>query len=323
MKTFIKIAAVIIVLVVILFIALIAFGLSQADALVKTAIEKGGTYATQTTTTVDEVNLGITDGTFAMSGLNIQNPEGFDTDHFLFLTGTNVKLDTGSITSDVISVPTVAFEGIDVILDKGQDPSNYNAILASLQRFESSDKSEPDPDASGKTVAIDSLLLKDINIHLANMPGIGFVAGDIAINIPQIELQDIGKDEPMSIPDIVNLVIKTVLTAAVESGGGIIPNDILGELGNGLGALTSLGDMGITAIGSAGEIVGEQMGAVLENAGAVIDDVADQAGDMVDGVTDILPEELGDDIGDAVDDAAEDLKEGLGKLNPFGKKEDD
>jgi len=325
MKNLIKIAAIISIIVILLFIALITFGLSQVNAGVKLAIEKGGTYATQTTTTVDTVEIGLTDGSFAMNGFNINNPEGFDTPHFLKLNSTAVTLDPASIISDTISVPTVTFDGLDVILDKGQDPSNYNAILAALQRFESGDKPPQEPGPSGKpakTVAIDSLLLKDINIHLANMPGIGFVAGDIAINIPQIELRDIGKDDPMSIPEIVNLVVKTVITAAVESGGGIIPNDILGELGNGLNGLTSLGDMGITAIGSAGEIVGEQMGEVLENAGAVIDDVADQAGDIVDGATDILPEELGDDIGEAVEDAADEVKEGLKNLNPFGKKED-
>ena len=322
MKTLIKIAAVITILVVILFIGLITFGLSQVNAGVKLAIEKGGTYATQTTTTVDTVEIGLTDGSFAMNGFNINNPDGFDTAHFLKLNSTAVTLDPASILSDTISVPTVTFDGLDVILDKGQDPSNYNAILAALQRFESGEKAPQEPAPSGKpakTVAIDSLILKDINIHLANMPGIGFVAGDIAINIPQIELQDIGKDDPMSIPEIVNLVVKTVITAAVESGGGIIPNDILGELGNGLGALTSLGDMGITAIGGAGEIVGEQMGAVLENAGAVIDDVADQAGDIVESIP--VPDELGEDIGNAVEDAADEIKKGIGGL--FGNNEDD
>ena len=325
MKTLIKIAAIISILVIITFIALITFGLSQVNAGVKLAIEKGGTYATQTTTTVDTIEIGLTDGSFAMTGFNINNPDGFDTPHFLLLNSTAVTLDPASILSDTISIPTVTFEGLDIILDKGQNPSNYNAILASLSRFESGEKSPQEPGPSGKpakTIAIDSLILKDINIRLANMPGISLLAGDIAINIPQIELQNIGKDEPMSIPEIVNLVVKTVITAAVESGGGIIPNDILGELGNGLNSLTSLNDMGITAIGSAGEIVGQQMDAVLENAGAAIDNITDKATDIIDGVSDILPEELGDNINDSIENTTDDIKEDLKNLNPFGKKED-
>lgn len=325
MKTFIKIAAVLIILVVILFVALFAFGMSQLDAIVKAAIERGGTYATQTTTTVDSVELGVFDGTFAMEGLQIDNPEGFTSEHFLKLGSTAVEIDPQSIANDTIEIPTVAFNNIDVVLDKGNDPSNYNTILNSLKRFESSDTKTAPENSGGKTIAIDSLTLNNIDIRVANMPGVSLLTGDIAIQIPSIELKDIGKDKPMTAAEITNLVIKTVLTAAVEAGGGILPTDILGELGNGLGSLTSLGDMGITAIGSAGEIVGEQMGAVLENAGAVIDDVAGQATDAVENLTEDLPipDELGDDLGDAVEDAADEVKKGLENLNPFGKKEDD
>jgi len=328
MKTIIKIIAILVVLIVIAFVALIAFGLSQADAFVKAAIEKGGTYATQTTTTVDEVNLGITDGSFSMSGLSIANPTGFTSEHFLFLQGTSVKLDTASLTSETISIPSVTFDGLDIILDKGNDPSNYNTILASLKRFETTD-STPAPDnadgSGGKKVTIDSLTLSNIDIRVANMPGVSLLTGDIAINIPSIELKDIGKDQPMTAAEITNLVIKTVLTAAVEAGGGILPTDILGDLSNGLSSLTSLSDMGITAIGSTGQIVGEQLNNVLDNAGQAVEDLADTATDAVDDLTKDLPvpEELGDDIDKAVEDATEEIKKGLENLNPFGKKEDD
>ena len=139
MKTFIKIAAVLIILVVIGFVALFAFGMSQLDAIVKAAIERGGTYATQTTTTVETVDLGVFDGTFAMTGLEIDNPTGFTSEHFLKLGDTSVQIDPQSIAQDTIIIPAVAFNNIDVILDKGNDPSNYNTILNSLKRFESKD----------------------------------------------------------------------------------------------------------------------------------------------------------------------------------------
>lgn len=323
MKTIIKIVAILLILIVIAFVALLAFGSYYMNDLVKTAIEKGGTYATQTTTTVDDVNIGLKDSTFTMSGLNISNPSGFDTTHFLSLASTSVALDSGSIMTDTINLPDVTFQDIDIILDKGHDPSNYNTILASLKRFETNDtKSAPD-NAEGKKVSIDTLTLSNIDIHLANMPGVGFLVGDVAINIPTIELKDIGKDEPMTAAQVVNLVIKTVLTAAVESGGGIIPSDILGELGNGLGALTSLSDMGITAIGGAGEIVGEQIGNVLENTGAVVEDLTDGAQDAIENLTEDLPipENLGDDLGKEVEKVADELEKGIKGI--FGNKKDD
>ncbi len=330
MKTFIKIAAVLIVLVVIGFIALIAFGLSQADAILKAAIERGGTYATQTTTTVDEVNLGITDGSFSMNGLAIANPAGFDSEHFFKLGDTSVQLDTSSITGDVISVPTVAFNNIDIILDKGQDPSNYNTILNSLKRFETSDTKSAPENSGGKKVAIDSLTLNNIDIRVANMPGVSLLTGDVAINIPSIELKNIGKDEPMTAAQVVNLVIKTVLTAAVEAGGGILPTDVLSGLASGLTDLSSLSDMGITVLNDAGELVGEQLDNVLDQVG----NITDGAQDAIDNATKDLPAGIGDGLKDAtkdvtdqaekaVDDAKEEIEKGLSNLFGNKKKEDE
>jgi|TARA_R110002073_G_scaffold37866_5_gene109369 vacuolar-type H+-ATPase subunit H len=335
MKTFIKIAAIIIVLVVLGFVALIAFGLSQADAIVKAAIERGGTYATQTTTTVDDVHLGITDGTFEMNGLTIANPAGFSSDHFFKLAGTNVKLDTASITSNIISVPSVSFDGIDVILDKGKDPSNYNTILNSLKRFENSDTKAAPENQGGKKVTIDTLTLNNIDIRVANMPGVSLLTGDVAINIPTIELKDIGKDKPMTTAEVVNLVIKTVLTAAVEAGGGILPTNILGELGNGLSSLSSLSDMGITVLDGAGQIIGDNIGNVLDGAGKAVDDITNDAQKAIDNATKDLPAGVGDGLKDAtkgatekaeeaVEEAKEEIEKGLNNL--FGgkkKKEDD
>ncbi|MEQ9205903.1 MAG: hypothetical protein RLN78_00890 [Phycisphaerales bacterium] len=335
MKTFIKIAAIIIVLVVLGFVALIAFGLSQADAIVKAAIERGGTYATQTTTTVDDVHLGITDGTFEMNGLTIANPAGFSSDHFFKLAGTNVKLDTASITSDIISVPSVSFDGIDVVLDKGKDPSNYNTILNSLKRFENSDTKAAPENQGGKKVTIDTLTLNNIDIRVANMPGVSLLTGDVAINIPTIELKDIGKDKPMTTAEVVNLVIKTVLTAAVEAGGGILPTNILGELGNGLSSLSSLSDMGITVLDGAGQIIGDNIGNVLDGAGKAVDDITNDAQKAIDDATKDLPAGVGDGLKDAtkgatekaeeaVEEAKEEIEKGLNNL--FGgkkKKEDD
>ncbi len=334
MKTFIKIAAVLIILVVIAFVALFAFGMSQLDNIVKAAIERGGTYATQTTTTVDNVDLGVFEGTFAMNGLRIDNPKGFNTEHFLLLNATSVKINPESIAQDTITIPEVTFQGIDVILDKGNDPSNYNTILNSLKRFESKETKAAPENQGGKKVAIDSLTLQDIDIRVANMPGVSLLTGDVAINIPSIELKDIGKDKPMTAAEITNLVIKTVLTAAVEAGGGILPGNILGELGNGLSGLTSLGDMGITAIGDAGQIVGDQIGNVLENAGQAVEGLTDGAQEAVEGLTKDLPEDVGkgledatkdltDKADDAVNDAKEEIEKGINNLFGNKKKEDD
>ncbi|MBO6513771.1 MAG: hypothetical protein JJ974_07400 [Phycisphaerales bacterium] len=328
MKTFIKIAAVLIILVIIAFVALFAFGLSQLDAIVKAGIERGGTYATETTTTVGDVSVKL-DGSFAMNEFKIANPTGFTSEHFFKLGETSVQLEPSSLASDVIAVPDITFKNIDIILDKGGDPSNYNTILNSLKRFENKDQKAAPDNAGGKKVAIDSLTLENIDIRVANMPGVSLLTGDVAINIPSIELKDIGKDEPMTAAEITNLVIKTVLTAAVEAGGGIFPTDILGDLANGLTDLSSLSDMGVTVLNDAGELVGEQLDNVLDQ----VNDITDGAQDAIEDLTKDLPDGVGEDLknvteditdqaGEAVEEVTNEIEKGLGNL--FGnKKEDD
>ncbi len=308
MKTAIKIITVLFVLVVALIIGLVVLGLGQIDKFAKAAVEYGGEYAMGVETTVDSMDVAVKTGAVEMTGLNIANPQGFDTSHFFQLASASAEVDKDTLFKDAIIIPTVVLRGIDVTLDKGNNPSNYNQILENLSRFESGEGAPADASKEGKNVIIKSLILEDINIHLANMPGISLLAGDVAINIPQIELKNIGEQESMNAGDIFGLVVKTVMAAAVESGGGIIPSDVLGELGNGLSGLTSLSDLGIDAIsdldldGALGQ-VGEQIDQATQDVQDAVDNAVNDAQDKVDNV---------------IDDATNDLKSIFG-----GKKKDD
>lgn len=311
MKTLIKIIAVLFVVIVITVVGLGYFIFSSIDKIAKEIVEHGGKYATQVETTVDTMDVAFTKGTVEMGGLTLDNPAGFDTDHFFTLATSNASFDLESINTETFIVPEVRLRGVDVILDKGQNPSNYNTILESLKRFESGESEPEDATKEGKNVIIKSLIIEDINIHLANMPGVSMLVGEVAINIPIIELQNIGEEESMNAGDIFDLVIKTVLAAAIESGGGIIPGDILGELGNGLAGLTSLSDLGIEALGDLN--LDEAFSSVSEQVDAAVDDITKQGEKVVEDVT----EQVDDTINEVVDDVSDKLN------NIFGGKEDD
>lgn len=315
MKTAIKIIAVVAVLLILGIIGIVVLVLGSTDRIAKEAIERGGTYAMQVDTTVDTVDVKLFGGTASMNGLNIANPAGFDTSHFLRLGDANASMNLETIRSDTIVMPSITLSGIDVILDKGASPSNYNTILNSLKRFESKDTGTDGGDAppageGGKKLVINSLILRDINIRVANMPGISLAVGDVAVNIPEIELRDVGKGESMTTAEVINLVVKTVLAAAVEAGGGIIPGDVLGELSNGLAGLESLGDLGIQAISDLN--IDEALGGVQEQIEKTTEDVQKQVDDATKKIDDAAK-----DVEKQIDDATENLK------NIFGGKKDD
>ncbi len=305
----ILIALVLIVGVVVLgIVGLVAVGLSQIDNIVKVGIEQGGTYATGVDTTVTGVDVSLTKGTFDMDGFMLANPPGFDTPHFISLADTNVTLNSGATSTKVITLSNLTLSGIDLILDKGADPSNYNTVLNSLKRFESGEKGPPPAESEAMRVVIDSLVIEDVGVRLANMPGIGVVAGDVAVRVPRIELQNVGKDEPMSMGEVIGLVVKTVLAASIEAGGGIIPGDVLGDLQGGLGSLKSLSDLGITGVGDIGKAIEGQIGAATEQAQKALDEARKAGEDL---------QKQAEGIQDSVNETTDKLKNIFG-----GNKED-
>lgn len=284
-----------------LLVAVVVVGLAKIDDIVEAAIEQGGTYATGVDTTVDTVDISLRKQTFQMSGFGMANPPGFDTPHFIAMADAGVSVNQQKTNySSVITLATLELKGIDLYLDKGHDPSNYNAVLNSLKRFESGEGTKkPDSEQSGPRVVIDSLVIDGVDVHLANMPGVSMLAGDVAVNVPRIELQNVGADKPMSFGEVVSLVVKTVLAASVEAGGGIIPGDVLGDLSGGLGSLTSLSDLGIDAVGDFGKALNDQIGGATEQAQKAVEDVT-KAGDDL--------KKSADDAKKAIDGAADTVK---------------
>ena len=71
---------------------------SNLDHWIKVAIEKYGTAATQTAVKLDSVKLSLADGQGSLSGLSIDNPQGFSGNVKAFYLGNiQVKVDVNSI----------------------------------------------------------------------------------------------------------------------------------------------------------------------------------------------------------------------------------
>lgn len=302
-KKIVKILGILGVVLVAGVLLLVVVAFAALDSIAKAAIEKGGSYATGVETTVVTTDIGVFAGTFEMKGFDINNPEGFTSPHFLAMADTRVALSVGSLAGETIRLPELRLSGIDVYLEGAGSAANYNKILANLKRFESGDKPKGDKgkakDGAGKSFVIDSVTIDGVKVNVAGIPGLAQTVGDVTIDVPKIELTGVGSQGGMSLAEIVNLLVKTVLSATIEAGGGIIPADILNDLGGQLAQLESLGDLGITAIGDVGDIAGQ----IGEEATKALDDAAQGAGK-------------------AIDDAAKDVSKGINDLLGGGKKKD-
>lgn len=286
MKTLFKIVLAGFVLLVLAVVGLVVLGLRMIDSIAVEVIERGGTYALGVETDVEGADVGLLGGTFSMDRLTVGNPEGYPSDWFMEVPSLDVALDTGTVTSDVIVLPTLSLGTVGVTLDGTGGTPNYRVILDNLRRFEGGGGGdEPaDPSSDGPKFVINSLVIEGAAVKVTNFTGVQQITGDVDVAVERIELKDVGSAEPLSASELVSLIVKTVMSATVENAGGILPADLLDGIRGQLEGLIGLDALGIEAIGDVGAIRDTLRGAAED----AIGDVRDKAEEEIRGVVDGL-----------------------------------
>lgn len=295
------IVALIAVLVIVIVLAVVFI-----DRIAKAGTEAGATYALGTKTTLNSADIGIVSGRSELQTLQVNNPDGFDTPHFLKLNKAAMAVSLGSLTGDTVEVPEFTLDGIDVNIEKKAGSSNYQVILDNLKKFESKEQKpaeKPAEEEGGKKFVIREILIKNVTAHvkLAPMP-------EATVKVPEIRLKNVGtgSDKGVMIAELTNALLKAIMMAIVEQGGGLIPADILGELNTSLAALAPLKDIGASlAVNIDGAL--KDLGG---GAAKVVQQATGEAAKTVQAAT----QEASKAVEDAAKKATEDAKNALGGL---------
>src|SRR5262245_51670383 len=112
MKTLIKLVLIVIVLVIVAVVGAFIY----IDTIAKSAIERGSTHALKVDTKLSSASLKIFKGQLVMDKLNVSNPTGYKSNHFLNLNNGDVAVTLGSLTKDVVEVPYLHLTNIDMNL---------------------------------------------------------------------------------------------------------------------------------------------------------------------------------------------------------------
>jgi hypothetical protein len=238
------------VVVLLLLIAGGAYYLfSNLDSIIKAAIEKYGTAATQAEVKLDSVKISITSGEGALTGLTVGNPKGFTTPQALSLGLISVKLDTSSVTGNgpivireiVIERPQVTYE----VTNTGD--SNLQAIQKNTMTYAgasggsggSSNTSGGSGGGQERKVIITDLYVRDgqIGISATLLKGKA-----LSSPLPTIHLTNIGKDSGGASPA---QVAQQVLGSITASASKVASVDLSKELGSLKDAVGS-GGAGVT-----------------------------------------------------------------------------
>ncbi len=273
-----KLIAIIIIIVVVLGFALGGVVL-YIDTIARHAVERGATTALGVTTTLDSADVGILSGEFSMQGLNVANPDGYQSPQFLDMNSGAVQVSLGTLREETVLLPHLTLDGLDLNLEKRGGKANYDAILDNLKKTEETD--EPAPDESGKRFVIEKVTITDIMVHIDLLPEGGALTRT-ELPIERIELTNVGSESEKGalLSDLSGVLIKAILTAVVNKAGDL-PGLALDGLEQGLGQLSSIGEIGVQftgesltqitgGIGDLGENISGEAGKALEDAGKQI-----------------------------------------------------
>lgn len=295
MKKMKKIVLGVVALVVILIVSAFVW----IDHVAKVAVERGATFALGVDTSLDSMDVGVFSGSVEMAELDVANPSGFESPHFLHLGEGRVAVSLGSLMEDKVVVPELTLTGTGMNLERRAGKANYQVILDNLKKFESKENQPAEQQEAGKKFLFEKIAIRDVRVQVDLLP-VGGKLTRLPITIEGIELRNVGSDSDQGVQmaELTSILLKAILASVVDKAGDLMPADVARELSKGLDGLKGLGDTTVQVVGEVTTQAGE---------------AANQVGEKVD--------EAIKDGGKSLEEAGKKLGEGLGGLLDTDKKE--
>jgi uncharacterized protein involved in outer membrane biogenesis len=212
-------------LLVLVVVAVIVVGLFLGK-IVKAGVETVGPKLTQTTITLNAVDVSLLTGSASVKGLVVGNPEGYKAPQAISVGVVAVRVVPTSVLSDKIVVksvrveaPEITFEGNPLgqnNLKKIQD--NVNAAAASFSSPSTNQTAEAaGPAKPGKKLEVDDFLITGAKVHI----GTG-----TTLPLPDIHLTNLGTGPDGITPaeltkDVLSEVVDGTLKAVAKSATNI------------------------------------------------------------------------------------------------------
>ena len=201
-------------------VLLLSFGfgvyylLSNLDSIVKAAIESYGSEATQTTVRVGKVQLELTDGSGAISGLTVGNPQGFVAAQAFSLGEIATQVDLKSLSEDVTVIEHIIVRAPEVFFELNEAGNNNLEKLNKNLSSGTSAKPGSSPSKSSGSepkLIIRKLLFEGGSIHAKVVP----LNKDYDLKLPKIEMTNLGGENGATPAEIADQVLKELTAKAL------------------------------------------------------------------------------------------------------------
>lgn len=181
-------------IVLIIVTAIIAGALywlrNNLDGLVRDAIETYGSEMTKANVSVGSVSIDIANGECIIRNFVVGNPQGFRSPHAFKVDELQLVLDPRTIADDVILVKKILIQSPEVIYEKGERMTNFDAIQENINEYLG--PSEQASSDEGKKLIVDEFKMRGAKVQ-ASAP---FIAGDpVMADLPDLNMRNLGKAE--------------------------------------------------------------------------------------------------------------------------------
>jgi len=189
------------------------------DAIVKRAIQHYGSQMTQARVHVDAVQLRGTDGIGIVRGLTVGNPAGFRSDHALKVGVIEVEVDVHTITDAVVVIKRIVIDSPDVIYEKGDTLTNFDAIQQNIARAlaSGSPSAGAAPSSPQRKLIVDELVIRHAHAQ-AIAPAL--LGKSVSATLPDVNLRHLGRAEGGLTPAQLGQVVARALSQRLVTSLG-------------------------------------------------------------------------------------------------------
>ena len=159
------------------------------DSMLKTGIETAGSSILGTSVTLGSIGISPLSGSGGIKELRIGNAEGYSAPYAMELGALDVKINVGSVLSDVIEIESIIIQRPEITYETRITTDNIRALLDNIGGGGSGEAASEESAGGGKKVIIRDFKMIDPQVNLVA------IIGQAPISLPDIHLQNIGEKD--------------------------------------------------------------------------------------------------------------------------------
>ena len=202
------------ILISVVFLLLLVGGglFFYLDSIVKSGIELVGSSVLGTAVTVDSVSISPLSGQGSISGLRVENPEGFDSQYAFELDSVLVSINVNSVFTDAVEIESITIMQPIITYETKITSDNIRTLLDNLVDEDAASSDPGAADDSAQQIIIREFRMVDSQLNfVSSLVSAPITLGDIVI-------RDIGAEgDSSSAANAVRVVLQELVASILNS----------------------------------------------------------------------------------------------------------